>query len=103
MILSAFRDEIKLKLTGGLLEMEIDDSILDKIIDSGLREIQRYICSTKIITIPYKKCIDLSNKADTNDIPIKVSSVSRVYRAHGYLGDSDLHTGGMVDPMYVAQ
>ena len=103
MNISAFRDEIKLNITGGLLELEIDDSVLDKIIDAGLREIQRYICSTKIMTIPYKKCIDLSNKEDTNGIPIKVSAVTRIYRAHSYIGDNTTQGTGMVDPMYVAQ
>ena len=104
MNISAFRDEIKLKMTGGLLELEIDDSVLDKIIESGLREMQRYISSTKIMTIPFQKCIDLSNQADTNGIPIKVSSISRIYRAKGYIGDGTMgQKGGMIDPMYVAQ
>ena len=38
-----FRDEIKLKLTGDLLESELDDDTLNKIIKSALRELQRYI------------------------------------------------------------
>lgn len=100
MNLDAYRDQIKLELTGYMLDLEIDDSILDKIIANSLREIQRYICSTNIITIPYKSCIDLSNKEDTNNIPIKVSSVSRVYRSMGYSSDDDAST---TDPMSVAQ
>ena len=36
------REEIKLELTGGLLELEIDDSQIDLLIDKGLRELQRY-------------------------------------------------------------
>ena len=34
-----FRDEIKLKLTGDLLESELDDDTLNKIIKSALREL----------------------------------------------------------------
>ena len=99
---SAYRDEIRLRLTGGLLEMEVDDSVLDKVIDSALREIQRYICTTKLITIPYEKCIDLSNVQDVAGHPIKVSAVIRAYRTSGFL-NTDSEKTGMIDPMYVAQ
>ena len=47
------------------------------------------------MTIPYKKCIDLTDK--------KVSSVSRVFRAQGYGITSDgTINGGTYDPMYMA-
>ena len=42
----AYRDEIKLLLTGNILDLELDDATLDKIINSALREIQRYISSS---------------------------------------------------------
>lgn len=100
MTLQDYRDEIKLKLTGCLLEMEITDPVLDRIINSALREVQRYNCSTNFITIPYKKCINLSDKKDTNDIPIKVNSVSRVYRTEGYTNNGSSTT---MDPMQVSQ
>lgn len=100
MNIGRFRDEIKLKLTGYLIEMELDDSALDKVIQAALREVQRYICETHIITIPYKKCINLSNKEETNDVQIKVNSVSRVYRSQGYVNTGDSTT---MDPMQVAQ
>lgn len=100
MTIEEYRDEIRLKLTGYLLELEIDDPTLDKIIKAALREVQRYICSTSIITIPYKKCINLSNKEETNGIQIKANSVSRVYRTEGYVNNGDSTT---MDPMQVAQ
>ena len=100
MTINEFRDEIKLKLTGYLIELEIDDPTLDKIINAALREVQRYICETNFITIPYKKCIDLSNKEDTNNKQINVNSVSRVYRTEGYVNNGDSTT---MDPMQVAQ
>lgn len=99
---SAYRDEIRLRLTGGLLELELDDGTLDKVIDAAMREIQRYICSTKIVTIPYSKCIDLSQVKDESGNNIKVSSISRIFRTNGYL-DTSADRGGMLDPMYVAQ
>lgn len=100
MTIEEFRDEIKLKLTGYLIEMELDDPALDKILKAALREVQRYICETNFITIPYKKCIDLSNKENTNNIQIKVNSVSRVYRTEGYVNNGSSTT---MDPMQVAQ
>lgn len=99
----AYRDEIKLRLTGNLLELEIDDATIDKLIDAALREIQRYICSTRMITIPFKKCINFNKKEDTNDKKIKVSSVARVYRTNGYTSDSSGSITSVVDPMQASQ
>lgn len=102
MDIAGYRDEIKLRLTGNLLELELDDPTIDKIIQAALRELQRYICSTKLITVPYKTCIDLSDINDTNNVPIKVSSVSRVYRTESVNSNSD--TGQTFsDPLQLAQ
>lgn len=35
-------DEIKLDLTGGLLELEIEDATIESVIQKCLREIERY-------------------------------------------------------------
>lgn len=97
-----FRDEIKLKLTGDILESELDDDTLNKIIKSALRELQRYINHTRLITIPYKHCIDLSNKEDTNNVEIDVNSVVMVYRTEDLAGTTESGESS-VDPMQVAQ
>lgn len=99
----AFRDEIKLRLTGNILELEIDDATIDKLINASLREVQRYICSTKFITIPFKKCVNFNKKEDTGGKKIKVSSVSRVYRTNGYVTDADGGITSAVDPMQASQ
>lgn len=94
MDLDAYREEVKFKVTGGLLNLEIDDSAVDKVINASLREIQRYICSTKIITIPYSKCIDLTD--------YHVNSVTSVYRTNG-IGKGDVkYVGTQIDPMQAA-
>lgn len=98
----AYIDEIKFRLTGNMLETELDTNAFNSILDISMREIQRYICSTKILTIPFSRCIDLSEIKDENEQPIKVNSISRIYRADGYVGDSST-TSGMSDPMYAAQ
>lgn len=89
-------NEIKLELTGNLLALEITDATLELVVKKALREIQRFIDTTKLITVPYTQCIDLKDS--------KVSSVVRVYRATGYLGSpSQDATDTQVDPMYAMQ
>lgn len=104
MVLSDYRDEIKLKLTGDLLESELDDNTIDRVIKSSLRELQRYITSSNLITIPYKSCIDLSNTEDTNGEELHVNSVIMVYRTDDLSGNSTSGShAAMSDPMQVAQ
>ena len=98
----AYIDEIKFRLTGNLLETELDTKAFDTIINVSLREIQRYISSTKILTIPFDRCIDLSEVKDEDGKNIKINSISRIFRADGYVGDV-VEGSGMVDPMYVSQ
>lgn len=103
MDITALRDEIRLKLTGGLLDLELDDVTIDKIIQSTLRELQRYIANTRLITVPFEKCIDLSTVKDITGKPIKVSSVSRIYRTNGFVVDGDGNPNQAVDPMQASQ
>lgn len=83
--------EIKLELTGNILELELDDASLEQIVNKALREIQRYIDSTQLMTIPFARCIDLK---DSN-----VSSVSRVFRVNAY--GLDYTQGTVNDPFYM--
>lgn len=97
MKMQGYLDEIKLALTGGVLELELDDKALQQIVNSAMREMQRYICSTKIITVPYKRCITLT------DYNIKVNAVVRVYRASAAgtaVGENNDYA--TVDPMQVS-
>lgn len=86
-------DEIKFKLTGGVLNLELDDASLNKVIDAAMREVQRYISTSKFIMLPFSRCIDLSNCG--------VSAVTAVYRTQGFGGQGDSST--VNDPMLVAQ
>lgn len=98
MDINAYKDQIRLELTGYLLDLEIDDATLDKIVNSALREIQRYICTTKIMTIPYTDCIDLSDAKNTNGEDVKISSIVRIFRSNGTSAEEDT-----MDPIQVAQ
>ena len=75
MDMRGYVEEIKLNITGGVLQLEIGDEVIQQIVTAAMREMQRYICSTKLLTLPYSKCIDLSE--------YKINSISRVYRATG--------------------
>lgn len=91
--ISFYRDEIKLLLTGGVLELELDDDQIDQIINSAFREIQRYIDQTVIETIDYSDCIDLN--------PRKINSITKVYRAEaiGVTENASISN----DPAYMMQ
>lgn len=106
MDISYYRDYIKLQLTGDLLDLELEDSTIDKIINAALVEIQRYICSTELAEVNYSRCIDLNNMKDQFGRDVKVSSISRVFRTKGYNSVSDAdeaQTAGMIDPLYASQ
>lgn len=96
MTLQDYVDFIKFQLTGGILELEIDDEAIAKAVKIGLKEIQRYIDTTKFVTVPYAPCIDLSG--------FNSSSITKVYRTEGYTGDANsggFIEGSAIDPMYV--
>lgn len=88
-------EEIKFKLTGGVLDLELDDSALNKVIDAAMREVQRYISTSKFIMLPFSRCIDLSNCG--------VSAVTAVYRTQGFGSQDSSGSGVPSDPMLVAQ
>lgn len=95
MDVAAYVSEIKTQLTGDVLDLELEDSTIEKLVNSAFREIQRYIDTTVLKTMPYKSCIDLTD--------LKVSSVSRVFRAQGYMAISGEDGDQPIDPMYLAQ
>ena len=66
-------EEIQLTLTGGVVDLELDEKQLEKIVNKSLREINRYCIETKLITIPFSKCIDMSE--------YDVRYIAGVYRA----------------------
>lgn len=88
-------DEIKFKLTGGVLELELDDAALNKVIDAALRELKRYIDTSKYIMLPFSSCIDLKDCG--------VSAVTGVFRTQGFGGTSTDGSTVPSDPMLVAQ
>lgn len=95
-------EDIKLEITGGVLHIEIKDEIIKKIIDRSLREVNRYIDATKLVTVPFTPCIDLGPYKDKDGVEhpgFKHSAVVNVFRTEGYTGD--IMASGMMyaDPM----
>lgn len=91
---SDYIEYIKLMLGGSLIELEIDDETIGKYVDTALIELRRYIDQPKRITVPFSKCIDLT---DFNH-----SSITHVYRVAGFTGDTidSSDTDSTIDPMY---
>ena len=92
MDMQAIKDEVLLKLTGNVTSIELSDATLTQVINSALREVQRYIDTLKMVTIPYSSCIDVTEYG--------VSSVVGVRRAEGYVNSDN---SGMSDPLYASQ
>jgi hypothetical protein len=91
-------EEIKLELTGRVLEMELDDSTLDLTINKAMRELTRYWDESTLVTIPYASCI---NYAGT---PLEdSSSIVRVCRTVGVGNSEDAGNALTMDPMYAQQ
>ena len=91
-------DEIKLELTGYILDMEITDETLVSVIKKALRELERFWDETTMISVPFASCIDL----DGEFFKEKVSSIVKVYRTEG-LGDSGGGMSVLNDPVQMAQ
>jgi hypothetical protein len=83
-------------LTGNLLELEVPDESIGKFVDQALMEIQRYIDETKLITVPFSRCIDLKE--------FEHSSIVNIYRTSSMTGDTNIGmTTSDVDPMFAQQ
>lgn len=93
MTLEECRDEVKLKLTGGILDCELDDDTIDKVIKSALRELKRYYRAVQLVTTDFSRCIDLSE--------LDCASVEAVFRTEGFIEASGSRSS--MDPMYVGQ
>lgn len=90
--------EIRLELTGYILDMEIEDSTIENVIKKSLRELERYFDETTMVTIPFASCIDLAGS--NLDLKEKVSSIVNVYRVDAV---GDAMNGGMSDPVFAQQ
>jgi hypothetical protein len=87
-------DDIKLQLTGGILESEISDEEYGRLIMLSMKEMNRYYNVTELLEVPGNSCIDL------NEYP-QVGTIVNVYRTSS-LGSSE-SVSSASDPVYVSQ
>ena len=88
-------EEIKLELTGNVLETELEDATLQQIINKELRELVRYWDETKLVTVPYSPCIDLEG--------FNSNAIIKVYRANPAGSVSGNASAATLDPAYAQQ
>lgn len=93
-------DEIKLELTGGILELEIEDVTIQQTVNKALRMLERYWDETTMVTVPFSSCIDLTDSLLDKE---RVSSITRVYRTEGTGVTSSSEASVLNDPMYMQQ
>ena len=97
-------DYIKLMTTGDILESDLPDESIGKYVDAALTCIQRFIDETKLVTVPFSKCIDLGPYVDSKGVKhpgFDHSAIVNVYRVQGFTGDTTVGiTTSDVDPMY---
>lgn len=91
-------DELKLELTGHILDIEITDETLVSVVKKALRELERFFDESTMITVPFASCIDL----DGEFFREKVSSIVKVYRTEG-VGDANGGLSVANDPIQMAQ
>ena len=89
-------EEVKLELTGGILELEIEDTTIEMVIKKVLRELQRYWDESSFVTIPFETCIDLVK------YQLDSCAIVKVYRMTG-LGEGGSDLNAMTDPLYAQQ
>jgi hypothetical protein len=89
-------DEIKLELTGGVLDLEIEDTSIELVVKKALRELQRYWDESSFVTVPFESCIDLAK------YQLESSSIVKVYRMTG-MGEGGSELSAMTDPLYAQQ
>ena len=95
MTMSDYIDSIKLQLFAGILEPELDDATLEKLINLSLVEMNRYYSVTDILTLPASSCISLVEHPE-------VDLVVNVFRTTA-LGTTENAGSSMSDPMYISQ
>ena len=88
----AYIDEIKLALTGFVLDSELDDVVLNRVLDSAFRQTQRYINTTSLKTLDFHNCIDLSEYS--------IDTITNVYRIAGFGSEANDYST-ISDPVYL--
>ena len=83
MIRDEYIDDIKVSLGYPVVDIELDDNVIGKLVDKAFREVSRYITDTCFVTIPYKtSAIDVSK--------YKIGSVIQIFRSANPSGQNNI-------------
>ena len=88
-------DKIKFQLTGGIIDCELDDKGIEKVINMSLEEMNRYYNVTNFIQVPASSCIDVV------EYP-QIESIVGVHRISG-TSSSSTDSSTSTDPAYISQ
>lgn len=98
MIMREVIEEIKLEITGGLLELEIDDPTIELAVKKAMREMERFWDETTMVTVPFSSCIDLTDSE--LDLKENANTIVDVLRTDAV---GDVADNGINDPMFAQQ
>lgn len=98
MIMREVIEEIKLEITGGLLELEIDDPTIELAVKKAMREMERFWDETTMVTVPFSSCIDLTDSE--LDLKENANTIVDVFRTDAV---GDAADNGINDPMFAQQ
>lgn len=91
MELKDYIDKIKFQLTGGIIECELDDDGIRKVVNMAMEEMNRYYNVTSLIQVPSSSCIDI----------VEYPQIESIISVHRVSGVSD--SNGVSDPAYISQ
>lgn len=101
MELNAVLDEIKLELTGSVLDLEVTDATLKTVVNKAIRELERYWDETTLVTVPFASCIDLTG-FDAITI-VQVYRTSPLGSSNSVGTNGEYISGGTMDPAFAQQ
>ena len=83
-------DDIKTSLGAPVVDIELENQLIGKIVDRAFKEVSRYITETRYVTVPFS--------GDVIDVKgLKISSVVQIFRT-----DSPSRIGDLTDPIAIA-
>lgn len=91
MTIDKMMEDIKTELTGDVLDLEISDETIAKLINKSLGEMQRYTNEFRLVEKEYKQCIDMSD--------VDYYAVTNIYRTKS-IANVD-NSEGLNDPIYL--
>lgn len=93
--MSDYVNSIKLQLFAGILEPELNNDTIEKLVSLSLAEMNRYYSVTDVIEVASADCIDLSTHPE-------IDTVINVFRPTA-VAFNNSQSNSIVDPIYMSQ